>query len=261
MISNSQVATLSIRCNRLMQRLIVLQRCLFEGFWLGIVDKEVFCEINLKDYDRKSSYQTEEHNLQGLWHWEEKVIAKYLQPTQKVLLAGAGGGREVLALHALGYQVDAFECHPGLVSFANQLLAKQGVPVRVMQAEPDQCPELAGEYDGAIIGWGAYTHIQNSSARIQFLRQLRARLRPGSPLILSFWHRRGGPRPHAVKKAVANAIRWLRGMAAVEVGDGFYPFFAHSFNEEEIRAELADAGFQMDFYTTRDYGHAVGIAE
>ena len=39
------------------------------------------------------------------------------------MVVGGGGGREVLALRRLGYEVDGFECDPGLVACANELLA------------------------------------------------------------------------------------------------------------------------------------------
>ena len=48
------------------------------------------------------------------------------QPDQvqckRLLVAGAGGGREVLALYKSGYEVDGFECHPELVALANTML-------------------------------------------------------------------------------------------------------------------------------------------
>ena len=71
------------------------------------------------------------------------MIARYFQNAKRLLLVGAGGGREVLALIRLGYEVHGVECNPELVRVANTLLEEQGLPPSVQFAPPDTCPPPA----------------------------------------------------------------------------------------------------------------------
>jgi hypothetical protein len=56
---------------------------------------------------------------------------------------------------------------------------------------------------------------------------------------------------------IASAVRRLRRDEPVELGDWLAPNFFHLFSEEEIRAELRDAGFRVDHYAGQPYGHAL----
>jgi len=86
---------------------------------------------------------------------------------------GAGGGREALALCGLGYDVDAYDCNGEARSVRYATPVRSRLPDPGDPCEPDSCPLLSGQYDGAVIGWVAYSHIQGFTQRTRFLRDLR----------------------------------------------------------------------------------------
>src|SRR5262245_21605165 len=96
------------------------------------------------------------YNRKGLWAWEQEMLERYFPAGARVLVASAGGGREMLALHRLGYEPDGFECNDRLRTFANDFLCGEGLLVTIHPASRDSCPAGLGLYDAAVVGWGAY---------------------------------------------------------------------------------------------------------
>ena len=129
---------------------------------------------------------------------------------------------------------------------------------------PDEVPPGPCEYDGLIVGWGAYMHIPAGHRRISFLQALRRRAFPGSPVLLSFFTRGGSSRYEALVYRTACVCRFLtlqRG-AGPGLGDDInWGRYCHSFTREEIDAELRSAGFKLAHFSDVTHGHAVGIAE
>ena len=233
---------------------------LHQGLWQGLLRPTDLDALTRTYYDQVSKYKNPEYNLAGLFEWERDVLAKHFPPGSHVLIAGAGGGREMIGLCRCGYQVDGFDCNDGCVRDGTRLLEQLGLDCRLMLAPPGALPEGLTTYDGVIVGWGAYMHIVGSIRRRAFLRQIRAVLRDGSPILLSFFVRTGTSRTQTCVVRLANAIRYLRGGERVEAGDWLSGSFDHHFTEEEIRSELRDAGFQMVAFTAIGHGVAVGLA-
>jgi hypothetical protein len=234
------------------------------GLWLGVLRREDQHAVGQFCYDYVAMYVTEDYNRRGLNNWEERALRDFFQGGQSILVAGAGGGREILALRRLGYEAVGFECHPGLVKFANDLIRKDGVGGWVSQSLPDECPQSGEVYDAVVVGWGVYTLIQGRRQRVEFLRGLRAQTRDGSPLLVSFYHRAAGSRRGKIVKAVGDALRRVRGRGRLEAGDDLdpstVPNFVHYFTRDEITSELREGGFELVFFSTEGYGHAVALA-
>lgn len=205
-------------------------------------------------------YAGDAHNLRGLFDWEARVIPRFFPPGGALLVLAAGGGREVLALARLGYRVDGYECHPGLVMAARRLLERERVAARVGLVPRDAAPETGRTFDGVIVGWSAYMLVQGRARRVALLRGLRARVGAGAPILLSFFHREGSPFRHGAITRAANALRRLRRAEPVEPGDTLAPNFIHLFTEDEVRGEMRDGGWDPVFYSTEGTGHAVGRA-
>jgi len=245
---------------KILRKLYVLIDACFVGFCLGILNRETLHLIDQSYYDNTKMYHDEAYNRGGLWSWEKEALNTYFQTCRYLLVAGVGGGREVLALHPLGYEVDGFECNPRLVEGANALLKKEGLMPSIQLAPRDGCPDATKIYDGIVVGWGAYMLIQGRKHRIAFLQQLRKQTREGSPVLLSFFYRSGTERRFKVIAAIGNVMRWLLRRERLQRGDDLVPNCVHSFTREEIASELCEGGFQFVFYSTAGYGHAVGIA-
>lgn len=244
--------------NRLVTRAIsTLQGCI-DGVLLSAFSTGALHEIDEAYYNERAEYATAEHNCRGLWPWEQAVIDRYFTGST-IALTGAGAGREVLALHKLGYVVDAFECNRKLRTFGNQLLEDQGCPWRIALHERDRWPSGDRRYDGAIVGWGAYSSMRGRANRVRFLTEARSVLDEGAPLLVSFLDR--GQRSDSYLRSVQRAGRVAGRFTPsprVEFGDGLAPLFVHLFTRREISGELEAAGFRMQHFDSREYGHAVG---
>ena len=229
-----------------------------EAVWLGVLDRANLTRVVALQYDQSGRYLGDEHNLSGLFAWEAAVIEREFRDCASILVGAAGAGREVLAIAGRGTRVDAFDPSPELVAAAQKLLAARGIESNYLLAEPDRVPAQLGVYDGAIVGWGGYSHIPDSRARIGFLRELATHLRPGAAVFLSVWERGGQERKFRTVAGIARFIGRL-GFAGsrVETGDSTTHGFAHYFTREELERELAAAGFRMDFYSDTPCGHAV----
>jgi hypothetical protein len=239
----------------------------FTGIWLGILDRKNLQLMDQFFYDGESeqfdeNYQQEDYNRSGLWDWEEKAIHTHFQSCSPLLVAGVGGGREVFALSQLGYEVDSFECNERLVDFANSFLAKAGIATTVRHAPQDICPDFDRVYGGLIVGWSAYTHIQGRQRRIEFLKKMRSHVAPQAPILLSFHYRSEANPSYPLTAFSGNLIRRLLRRELIEVGDTLLHQCgcAHYFTQEEIEFELNQSGFKLEFYSTKSYGNAVGVA-
>jgi hypothetical protein len=188
------------------------------------------------------------------------MVSRFFPSGGRLLVAAAGGGREIYALHGRGYEIDAFECHAELVRCANRFLSDAGIPCEVQYAPCDRAPVGDAHFDAVIIGWGAYMLIQGRRRRVEFLESLRARVDAGAPLLLSFFVRRRDGLYYPTVRGIANFFRRVRFAERVELGDSLAPNYVHYFDEAQLAAELKCGGFQLELYGTREYGHAVARA-
>jgi hypothetical protein len=149
-----------------------------------------------------------------------------------VLIGGAGGGREALALVERGYAVAAFEPSPVLArSLAG---ATSRAPIEVYIGRYETLPavsSLTGDsvrldrqppFDAAIVGWASYSHLRTEARRVETLQRMAAIC--GGPILLSFYPAKHQPR---------------RDLFSVAVG------FYHLSDEAEIRHTAAIAGLDV----------------
>ncbi len=249
-----------LRTHALLNSVHALARAGFAGLWLGVLTRDALLEIGNGFYSSTPQYTGDEYNQRGLWSWEQRALARYFRDCRRVLVVGAGGGREVLALARRGYEVHGVECNPDLVRAGNLLLERQGLPPRIEYAPPDTAPAEGAAYDGLIIGWGAYMLIQGRPRRVALLQSVRAHVNPGAPLLASFFVRSPAARRFRVTTAVGNTLRRVLGREPLELGDALEPEYVHYFTREEIAAELQQGGFALEHYSEDQYGHVVATA-
>jgi len=258
---NSPELKIYFASRKLINRLFFFFNACLTGFWLGFFNRENLYDIDQIYYDKDKMYRDDEYNKSGLWEWEQKVIEKYFSGCKNLLLIGAGGGREILALSRLHYQVDGYECNENLVKFANQLITQEGLNSEVKLVSRDSCPETNQKYDGVIIGWGAYMLIQGKNKRVEFLKELKEKINLQSPILLSFYCYQKTNRYYQVVAKFGNSIRWLLRRDLLDVGDDLVPNYVHYFTEAQIEQELKEACFKLAMYSSEEYGHAVGISQ
>jgi hypothetical protein len=218
----------------------------FVGFWLGVLDREDLHAVDDAFYRKRENYRSEEHNRRGLFPWEAEAVREHFADARRLLVVGAGGGREVVALAGMGYDVLGFECNSALVDAAQHILAGVRLPgsASIELLDRDQLPEPGDSLDGAIVGWSTYMLIPGRDRRVDFLRGLRTRLVDDGPLLISFFTRPANTARLRGIVRIANSIRRLRRGTPVEMGDELAPNFVHRFTLEEVEQELAEAGFR-----------------
>jgi len=256
------------RARRSRDRLARISGAVFDGLWLGLLSRPQMHELDARFYDERIErvdgqafrYDDDAYNSRGLSDWEEGAVSDHFPAGARVVVTGAGGGREVLALLERGYDVVGYEPHRGLAAAGADFLSRRGHPGRLRTCERDEFPGEVERCSGLVVGWGSYMLIAGRAQRIAFLRAARRRLSQDDPILLSFFAYRQRPRHFAVVAAVANAVRRLRREERVEVGDALAGNFLHCFTRSEIEAELAEGGFRLVDFRLSPYGHAVALA-
>jgi SAM-dependent methyltransferase len=193
---------------------------------------------------------------QGLFRWEEAAVSRYFPaPPARVLVGGAGGGREAFALAKLGYEVVAFEPSPALV----RLMAahsSNGDGVQPYRARYQDLPRLRpadrrgpavdlatlGVFGASILGWSSFSHLRTDEDRVRTLQFFKKATT--GPVLVSFFSS-----PPASGTSKARGIRrFLPRRYPVKPGDffsiqiGYY----HAFTADELHDLAGRAGLRID---------------
>jgi hypothetical protein len=237
-------------------------QALFEGIWMGLLPESSCDLISEKSYGSGESYTNDKYLDQGFHFWEDLVVRKHFAPRSRVLVAAAGGGRELIALVRSGFQAAGFECSRAMVAAGNRALAERNMATTLDWAPPCIAPSLGGVFDALIVGWNGYCYISPRARRIAFLESLRTQLLPGSPVLVSTAIRTPAARLAIWTPCVANAVRICTFRAPVfEPGDTFPGRPKMLFTRRQLECELTDGGFAVtDFYVWGGYGAVVGRA-
>jgi hypothetical protein len=240
----------------------------FDGLWLGLLDRDRLHQLDERFYDDRlerveghaARYDDDAYNARGLFDWEDAAVQEHFPAGGEIVVTGAGGGREVLALLERGFDAIGYEPNRRFASAGADLLGRRGHPDRLRPSERDHFPADVERCDGIVVGWGSYMLIAGRECRIEFLRAARRCLSDGDPILLSFFAHAERPRYFAVVAGVANAVRRLRRRPQIELGDTIAGNFLHCFVPAEIEAELAAGGFDLVALELSPYAHAVGRA-
>lgn len=251
--------------DRWLNRVVRFASAMHEGFWLGCLSADELNAVTAEHFDQSQYYASTEHNLSGFFGWEKSVLDRFFQRGSRILVAGAGGGREVLALRKAGFDAEGFECSVPLVRASEQIFDRQGESEYVTFCQPDGVPQGPRIYDGLVVGWTVYTHVPTKARRVAFLQALSERALAGSPLLVSYFARQSRASDDVLVHRTARLWRFLlRGRKEpLEVGDRIsYARFVRSFTSDEVEAELRAAGFRSAHHGAEgDLGYTVGVAE
>jgi hypothetical protein len=249
---------------RVEQKTLDAVDAVFTGLWLGAMGDgsrgaadAAYYEVAREPVgDRRLGYRDEGYARRGLFEWEEAAIAAHFPAAGRIVVTGAGSGREILALLERGYDAYGYDPDAALVAAGRPVVGGD----RLRVCDPDAFPESGTRNDGVVIGWSSYMHVMGRNARIALLRGARVTLAPRSPILLSFFMRQGGEKTLRLTAATANVIRRFRGSAPAELGDTIGNVTFHLFTAEEIEAELAAGGFELVELHREPYAHAIARA-
>ena len=201
--------------------------------WMNLLSADDVMDITIHSYRGGSGFDSADFNINGVLPVEaERFSSQFRQPA-KILVAAAGGGREMIFLARAGHQVTGFDPAPDLLEACRRNLAQSGVSGRVELSERNGVPGDLGEFDGLVIGRGAYHHIPLTAQRILFLRACREHLRSGAGIVLGEVMFAGGDRPPAADRA----------QSLPQAGDTLRECFGHCFTAAELIDEFTNAGF------------------
>ena len=118
----------------------------------------------------------------------------------------------------------------------------------MLKADPDGVPDNLDEYDGLLVGRGAYHHIPGRHNRIEFLRDCRNHLVSNAPVFIDDFHTLPNISVRdKLRTSIARCARWIGGCERrIEVGDQLNAEnFFHRFQAHEIDAELSAADYEL----------------
>jgi hypothetical protein len=248
------IAKLSHSSFRFIKKVYNFLNAILSGFWLGVLSEKSLEYSDELFYVTTGDYTDDKYNESGLFKWEKPMVEKYFSNAKSILLIAAGGGREVLALSKMGFEIDCYECNPKLIEFGNALLQKNKIDNKIKYLPRNSIPGDIKKYDGIIIGWGAYSLIQGNKKRLSFLAGLYSFLHKEAPLMISFLWTKNRSRHEKIVKNVSNFFRIFSNKDKTELGDTFVPDFIHYFTEEEIKGELIQSKYRIIDYSATDYG-------
>ena len=186
----------------------------------------------------------------GLGVEEREFYLRFAERRDRILLVGAGGGRDLIALHRLGYAADGLEQVGPLADLTRRRALERGLKVAI-EAGTIQTARLSGFYDVVIFSLGCYSYIRGSGARTAALARIADHLNRGGRVVLSY-HPHSGPTPIATVLTAFTARMSGAGWSP-EQSDVFSRDYAvdevlryqHEFTPEEIAREGARAGFRI----------------
>jgi SAM-dependent methyltransferase len=186
----------------------------------------------------------------GLSPAEQVFYSRFLRHKDRILLAGCGTGRDLIALQQLGHDVTGLEPIPEVVELARQHLARRGLSALV-QTGLIQNAELGGRYNAIVFSNGCYSLLQGSAVRIATLSRVAEHLTPAGRIIVSY---HPASRQSHLGRWLTKTTAWLSGSDWVaEAGDTFARDlyvpglirYHHAFEPAEFARECEAAGLTL----------------
>lgn len=220
-------------------------------------------------YARQPTYLRGGRNFEGgLFRWEEEALALPTWPRSgRILLAGAGGGRELRVLSLRGYGVSAFEPVPAYAEGCARECASfprsrctQGSYADLVDAVRGGTGPLAGlvdgrPFDGVLLGWGSLAHVTDPALAGAILDAARE-LAPEAPLFTSFYTAETvnlpGPRLARTARGVGRLFALLGAPGRRPPGGMFLPWggFVQTTSAEAFAEWAARHGYRVATLST-----------
>ena len=242
---------------RLIQTSLIVDRgaALFDRLRSRLVcslgSDRVLQAYNALAYGSSPAFHPGRRAFRAQWFpWERRAVDAYFPPVPaRVLVGGAGGGREAFQLAQCGYEVTAFDpvralvaAMPGTGTGPGHVIACVGsyetLPVLRSRDGTTVSLENLQPFDAGICGWASVAHVRTDAGRIAALQRMGALVK--GPILMSVYappwrpSTRGGFR--------GGLSRWLYGDGAM-----FLPGIGRvqTFDEAALRDLIARAGLEV----------------
>lgn len=145
------------------------------------------------------------------------LLAERVPPDARILVLGAGGGLELKAFGEMqpGWHFDGVDPSSEMLALARTTLGSMAPRVRLHEGYIDCAP--AGPFDGATCL--LTLHFLSQAERLKTLQEIRLRLKPGAPLVVTH---------HSIPSEDAVRGKWLARNAAFAAASGIPVVQAHN---------------------------------
>lgn len=223
---------------------------------LQLAKPEQLTRFTSDAYNRNPNYL--DRNNKEFHPWEQSIVGEFFPPPPARVLVGAcGGGREMVALATLGYEVAGFDPAPSLVDLArSQISAPSLLSVEVASYEDliaqHGAPPTA-PYNALILGWGSLSHLSDPHTRRALLLKARE-LCPEGPILLSWVHDGPSEPELAVRKILLSL-----GVSTRDRRESYNTVggYSRGYSHEEIFALASATSNRVLRYDEGDYPHAL----
>jgi hypothetical protein len=211
----------------------------------------------------------------GLSDWERRAITEPPFPKSgRILLGGAGGGRELIPLCRRGFDVVAFEpselcegARQAISSFPNSAVIRASYRDLVTAAQEHTGPlashVLGTSFDAVLFGWQSFDYVFTESDRRDLLCATRT-IAPKAPLLLSFWMVQGAEngKLDRLRPRIRQICQMLGAPSARSPGEVFWPwagFMRHLVSQSELEAAANGSGYRILYFrpSLASYPHAM----
>jgi SAM-dependent methyltransferase len=179
--------------------------------------------------------------------WELGLLNRYGFDSGRMLVMGAGLGRESIAIARRGTHVVGIDTNPIAMQVATRYATAYGIPATFHRADFLRLPYHTASFDFAFLTTLMYSSIPGRRQRQAWLKELGRLLRPGGLLFVSFVALPAGyqvSRAARFRKSLNRLLAKLPGTNQdYQIGDECMTgHFLHEFqNETELREELKGA--------------------
>jgi SAM-dependent methyltransferase len=203
--------------------------------------------------------------LSGLMPWEQALFDGSLKPDDRILVVGCGTGRDLIALLRSAYRAEGLDVSPRAIARGRRMLEREGLSAELYTG-PIESVALPGRFDVFIFSWFCYSYIPQSETRIAVLRKVKAHLKPGGRILISYIPADRPPRWLPIR--LTQLVARLTGSDwRPEFGDHVGPaggwtdvHYEHQFQDGELEQEARAAGLGVVLHRRGDEGVAVLMA-
>ena len=206
---------------------------------LSLASDRFLEKYNDLTFSATDSYRPDSKSFRrGLFDWEAEVVKRYFPSAPaRILVGGAGGGREAFALLEKGFDVVAFDPAEPLVRGMAAAPEAQGGKLRACCGSYESLPMLRTAdgrsnridlrreppFDAAIVGWSSFSNLRSDRERVETLRQFGSVT--SGPILVSYF---GDPATAETPPPAGRLRRWVwnrmrrRGPSVFSVQIGYY---------------------------------------
>jgi SAM-dependent methyltransferase len=166
----------------------------------------------------------------------------------RLLLLGAGGGREAIPLSQMGFEITVLDFVPEMVQKAEENARKRGLYFQGVVQEISTLDMPADSFDIVWLSSAMYSSVPTMKRRIDMLRRIHEILKPGGYFVCQFHWMAVNPFTPKVEFARKIFSFISFGNFSYERGDMLWNNveFIHAFSsKEEVRSEFEAGSFEI----------------